>query len=128
MAHFAEINENNIVTAVYVVANEELLDNGIEVEQKGIDFLKNTFNNPNGKYVQTSYNNRFRNVYASIGSVYNETRDIFIPLKPYASWVWDEQLVRWIPPVPKPEVSENIHLIWDEMTQSWFQRVMEITA
>jgi len=128
MAHFAELNENNIVTAVYVVANEELLDNGIEVEQKGIDFLKNTFNNPDGKYVQTSYNNKFRNVYASIGSYYNEVRDIFIPLKPYASWVWDEQQVKWIAPVPKPKVADNVHLIWDEMTQSWFQRIMETTA
>lgn len=79
MAHFAELDENNIVLRVLVVDNEKLLnDNGIEDEQKGIYFLQSLFGE-NTKWIQTSYNNNFRGCYAGIGYTYDEVKDLFIP-------------------------------------------------
>lgn len=79
MAHFAELDETNLVTRVIVVHNNELLDeNGIEQEQKGIDFCVAHFG---GKWVQTSYNASFRGVYAGIGYTYDPINDIFIAPK-----------------------------------------------
>lgn len=78
MAHFAQLDENNIVTGVLVVNNEDIIDeNGNESEQKGIDFLKSLFGNDT-KWVQTSYNNRFRNKYACIGDQFDPINDVFI--------------------------------------------------
>lgn len=76
MAHFAELDENNIVTNVIVVHNNELLDeNGYESEQKGIDFCVAHFG---GRWIQTSYNASFRGIYAGIGNTYDETIDEFV--------------------------------------------------
>jgi hypothetical protein len=76
MAHFAELDDNNIVTNVIVVHNNELLDqDGIESEQKGVDFCVAHYG---GHWVQTSYNATFRGVYAGIGYTYDETLDVFI--------------------------------------------------
>ena len=78
MAHFAELDENNIVQRVLVVNNSNIIDdNGIENEQKGIDFLKNLFGQ-NTSWVQTSYNNNFRGQYASIGCFYDKEQDVFL--------------------------------------------------
>jgi hypothetical protein len=76
MAHFAEIDANNIVTRVIVVHNNELLDgNGIESEWKGIEFCIAHYG---GRWVQTSYNATFRGIYAGIGCFYDENLDVFI--------------------------------------------------
>ncbi len=76
MAHFAQIDDNNIVTNVIVVHNNELLDDkGIESEWKGIEFCIQHFG---GRWVQTSYNAKFRGKYAGIGHTYDETLDEFI--------------------------------------------------
>lgn len=76
MAHFAQINNDNIVTNVIVVDNNELLDGkGKEFEWKGIEFCVSHFG---GRWVQTSYNATFRGVYAGIGYTYDETLDVFI--------------------------------------------------
>ena len=76
MAHFAELDENNIVKQVIVVHNNELLDeNGIELEQKGIDFCVAHYG---GTWIQTSYNGNFRGTYAGIGYTYDKTLDEFI--------------------------------------------------
>jgi len=78
MAHFAELDETNTVKQVIVVHNNELLDeNGIESEQKGIDFCVNLFG---GKWIQTSYNGNFRGRYAGIGMIYDPVNDEFILL------------------------------------------------
>lgn len=77
MAHFAELDNDNIVLRVLVVGNDKLLENGIEVEQKGIDFLKTMFGE-NTRWVQTSYNRSFRRVFAGIGFKYDELNNIFI--------------------------------------------------
>lgn len=93
MAHFAELDDNNIVTNVIVVHNNELLDeNGIESEQKGADFC---FAHFGGRWVQTSYNANFRGNYASIGYTYNETLDAFIAPKCHDEALLDEKMVIW---------------------------------
>jgi len=76
MAHFLELDENNIVIRGIVVHNNELLDeNGNESEQKGIDFCIAHYG---GRWIQTSYNANFRGVYAGLGFIYNADLDIFI--------------------------------------------------
>ena len=75
MAHFAELDENNIVTRVIVVHNNELLVNGIELEQKGIDFCVAHYG---GTWIQTSYNNNFRSCYAGCGYIYDPINNVFV--------------------------------------------------
>jgi hypothetical protein len=82
MAHFAQLDNNNVVTQVIVVSNEELLDNGIESETKGIIFCQSLFG-VNTKWVQTSYNRNFRKNYAGIGYIYDEELDEFLPSEPF---------------------------------------------
>lgn len=79
MAHFARLNENNIVEQIIVVSNEELLIDGIESESKGIDFCIDLFG---GTWIQTSYNANFRKNFAAVGHKYDNERDAFIPPKP----------------------------------------------
>ena len=93
MAHFAELDETNTVTRIIVVHNNELLDeNGIEQEQKGIDFCTAHYG---GNWIQTSYNGNFRKNYAGVGMIYDPIRDAFIPPKPYDSWVLNEETCLW---------------------------------
>ena len=94
MAHFAELDENNVVKQVIVVANEELLDDGVESEIKGVAFCQLLFN---GNWIQTSYNNNIRFNYAGIGYTYDESRDAFIAPKAncHTEEVLDETTCRW---------------------------------
>jgi hypothetical protein len=93
MAHFAELNGNNIVIRVIVVHNNELLDeNGTESEQKGIDFCVNLLG---GVWVQTSYNASIRFKYAGIGDTYDATRDAFISPKCHDEATLDEATCTW---------------------------------
>lgn len=95
MAHFAQLDENNTVTQVIVVANEELMLDGVENETKGIIFCKSLFGD-NTRWVQTSYNSNFRKNYAGIGYTYDEPRDAFIPPKPEeGNWLLDEDTCNW---------------------------------
>jgi hypothetical protein len=117
MAHFAEL-ENNIVTRVIVVHNNELLDeNNVEQEANGIAFCQSHFGTPNWK--QTSYNGNIRKNYAGIGYTYNEQRDAFIPPKPYPSWLLNEDTCQWGSPVPHPTPIGDEGYYWDENTTSW---------
>jgi hypothetical protein len=116
MAHFAELNESNIVTNVIVVHNNELLnENGNESEQKGIDFCVAHFG---GTWIQTSYNGNIRKNYAGIGYLYDPIRDAFIPPKPFESWILNEDTCQWEAPTPRP--AEGIWL-WDEATTNWIE-------
>jgi hypothetical protein len=81
MAHFAELDDNNVVTQVIVVANEELIFEGVENETQGVIFCRSLFGNDT-KWVQTSYNGNIRKHYAGIGYTYDEARDAFIAPKP----------------------------------------------
>ena len=112
MAHFAEISDG-IVTRVLVVHNNELLVDGVEVEQKGIDFLVNLVG---GTWLQTSYNNRIRKQYAGIGFTYDADADQFVAPQPFPSWTLDDNN-DWQAPTPKPEGP----FTWDEETLAWVE-------
>jgi len=93
MAHFAQLDESNIVTQVIVVHNNELLDNGVESEAKGVAFCQSLLG---GNWVQTSYNGNIRKNFAGIGFTYDQTRDAFIPPKPEeGNWVLNEDTCLW---------------------------------
>jgi len=106
MAHFACINENNIVTAVLVVHND--------LEHRGADFLANDLG-LGGIWIQTSYNNNIRKQFAGIGHTYDPVADVFIKPQPYSSWVLDENF-DWQPPTPRPE---GIGWYWNEEELTW---------
>ena len=127
MASFAKI-ENKIVIAVHSVVNEVLKDsNGIEQEQLGINFLKTLYNEPNSVWLQTSYNTRggvhsnngtpFRKNFAGIGYQYDSQRDAFIPIKPYQSWILNEQTCSWEAPILYPNDGQIYS--WNEENQNW---------
>ena len=115
MAHFAQIDGNNVVMQVIVVHNNELLDNGVESEAKGIAFCQSLF--PGTTWKQTSYNANVRKNYAGVGFTYDAGRDAFIPPQPFPSWVLDEASCRWITPVPYPQ--DGKQYAWDEAQQQW---------
>ena len=116
MAHFAKL-ENNIVTQVIVVSNQDILDEqGQESEQKGIDFCSNLLG---GTWIQTSYNGKIRKNYAGIGYQYDSDLDAFIPPKPFASWVLDTKTAQWKAPVAMP--TDDKRYSWDEDTTSWIE-------
>jgi len=115
MAHFAKLDENNIVTEVLVVNNKVLLEtDGTESEYKGKVFLNGLFGNAN--WVQTSYNGNFRKQYAGAGYTYDETNDVFIAPQPFPSWSLDENF-DWQPLTPYPTDGQNYQ--WNEETQTW---------
>lgn len=115
MAHFAELDESGVVTRVLVVANPVLLDNGVESEQKGVDFLASLYGH--SRWVQTSYNGTIRWNYAAKGYTYDRQRDAFIPPSPYPSWVLDDASCRWVSPVPHPD--DGGRYVWDESSAGW---------
>lgn len=115
MAHFAELNKDNIVLRVIVVANKDTADpNGVEKEEIGVNFCKQIFG---GNWIQTSYNKKIRKNYAGIGYIYDAVSDAFIPPQPYPSWVLNIETARWEPPIPYP--TDNKIYVWDEPTKSW---------
>ncbi len=114
MAHFAQI-ENGTVVNVIVVSNNELLIDGIEVGQKGIEFCQSLFG---GTWVQTSYNNNFRKQYAGIDYTYDATADVFIAPKPFESWSLDANY-DWQAPIDYPADGKDYS--WDEANQVWVE-------
>lgn len=117
MAHFAELDENNVVTRVIVVANKDTADaNGNEVESIGVAFCQRLFG---GNWKQTSYHGNIRKNYAGIGYTYDAAIDAFVPPKPYPSWVLNPDTAQWEAPVPMP--TDGKMYSWDEATQSWVE-------
>jgi hypothetical protein len=117
MAHFAKLDENNVVVEVCVVNNSDVLNLPFPAsEPVGIQFLNNWQGYPS-KWKQTSYNNSFRKYYAGIGYFYDQQRDAFIPPKPFESWLLNQETLLWEPPVAYPD-DGNMY-IWDEATKSW---------
>ena len=114
MAHFAELDANNVVQRVIVVANKDTADaNGNEVESIGVAFCQKLFG---GTWVQTSYNGNKRKNYAGVGYTYDANIDAFVPPKPYASWVLNDA-AQWEAPVAMPDDGQMYS--WDEDSQSW---------
>lgn len=121
MAHYAVLDENNVVTQVLYVDNQHILDeNGNESEELGIAQCKEGLNDPNAKLIRTSYNNNIRVRYAGIGFSYNEELDAFIPPKPYPSCTLNTTTYNWELPIPMPSTQpENGYYKWDEEEQNW---------
>ena len=115
MAHFAKLDINNFVLEVHVVVNDVITINGIENEQKGIDFLSNLLGY--NLWRQTSYNANFRKNYAGIGYYYDSIRDAFIPPKPFPSWTLNEQSCLWQSPIPYPNDGKMYQ--WNEEIGNW---------
>ena len=108
MAHFAQLDENNIVTQVIVVANEDIQDaNGNEVESIGVAFCQKLLG-AETNWKQTSYNNNIRVRYAGIGYSYNAKLDAFVPPQPFASWTLNKKTADWVSPLgAAPELTEE---------------------
>ena len=120
MAHFAELDANNVVKRVIVVSNSEITDgNGNEIENTGILYCQRLYGDDT-RWKQTSYNSNMRKRHAGIGMIYNEELNAFIIPKPYTSWTLNSDTAEWDPPVPRPE-SETEKYAWNEENQSWDQ-------
>ena len=127
MAHFAEIDANNIVLRVIVVGNKDTSDaNGVEKEYIGAAFCERLLG---GTWKQTSYNANMRKNYAGIGYTFDAARDAFIPPKPFPSWVLNESTCQWQAPVPMPTDAGTgtppKMYGWDEDTVTWVEVVQQ---
>lgn len=112
MAHYAFLNDENIVTEVIVGIDETQLIDGLTPEQWYGNFRQQ-------RCVRTSYNNNIRVRYAGIGYRYDDVRDAFIAPQPYLSWTFNETTLDWQPPIPYP--SDGKQYVWDELSQQWIE-------
>jgi len=113
MAHYAQIDANNVVTQVVVIDNKDTADAfGVEKEHIGAAFCERLFG---GTWKQTSYNGNIRKNYAGIGYTYRSDIDAFVAPKPFASWVLNAD-AQWEAPVAMP--TDGMYT-WDEATTSW---------
>jgi len=139
MAHFAQLDENNVVTQVIVVGNDDIKDvHGNELEEIGVAFCKKLFGGDTN-WKQTSYNNNMRVRYAGIGYSYNAELDAFVAPQPFASWTLDSDTADWVSPLGDPptitteERYSGKYVVWDEdayqadNTTGWFVRTIEIS-
>ena len=110
MAHYAFLDENNIVTEVITGKDETEVLDGLTPEEWYGNFRGQTCK-------RTSYNNNYRKNFAAIGFYYDENRDAFIAPKPFNSWTLNEETCRWEVPVPYPQDDKAYN--WNEETISW---------
>lgn len=121
MAHYAFINDNNIVTQVIVGRDEDDLAEGVTSWEEyygarhGQTCLRTSYNTRAGEHSEGG--TPFRGNYAGIGYTYNEALDAFIPPQPYPSWTLDESTYRWNAPTPYPEDGEAY--VWNENQKVW---------
>ena len=126
MAHYALLDENNIVIQVITGVDEDITQTDLDGTQVGgsseawEQFYASQpwFNAVSCK--RTSYNGNIRKNYAGIGYTYDEVRDAFIPPKPYNSWILNEETCLWDAPVPYPNDGNNY--FWDESQNNWIQQ------
>lgn len=138
MAHYAFLDENNIVTEVIVGVNENTIQyEGSKVIGGSTEAWEEFYGNLRSQACKrTSYNAKhgqvydlvtdsfidgasFRKNFAQPGYTYREDLDAFIKPQPYSSWTLDEAHGRWMPPVEYPDNMEPIKWIWNEETQGW---------
>lgn len=118
MAHFAKLDENNVVIDVNVVNNEDIQNLPFpESEAVGIEFLTN-WSNGYTNWKQTSYNRSFRKNYATIGGIYDPVKDAFVAPQPYPSWLLNQDTCVWEAPIPIPE--GMIAPRWNEENLCWY--------
>ena len=127
MAHFAQLDENNVVTQVIVVSNDDTSDsNGTETESIGVAFCQKLLG-ADTNWKQTSYNGNKRGNYAGIGYTYMEnvatlgvgSTDIFIAQQPHASWTISTSAAQWEAPITQPtltddQIAARSYYTWDE--------------
>lgn len=111
MAHYAFLDENNIVTEVITGRNEDEVVDGISDWEQYYGSLRGQ------RCVRTSYNGNIRKNYAGIGYTYDEDRDAFIAPKPFESWLLDEETCRWVAPIPYP--ADGVMYRWNEELGDW---------
>lgn len=115
MAHFAQLDDQNIVQRVIAIHNDDCLVNGVESEEAGIAVCKSLVG-VDTRWVQTSYNGNFRKRYAGVGYTYDESLDAFIPPSPYPSWTLDAETALYKAPIECP--SYGVYA-WDEDNMQW---------
>ena len=108
MAHFAELDENDVVLRVIVVPDIQ--------EHRGQEFCADDLG-LGGTWVQTSYNGTMRKNFAGIGATFDRRRDAFIAPQPYPSWTLSEQTCQWEAPVAYP--TDGVMYVWDETVTNW---------
>jgi hypothetical protein len=114
MSHFAQIDENNIVTNV-IVAEQDFIDSGAVGDPAS--WIQTSYNTHSG--VHTLGGTPLRKNYAGIGFTYDSERDAFIPPKPFESWILNEGTCQYEAPTPKPDDGKIYD--WDEATTSWVE-------
>ena len=115
MAHFAELDENNVVTQVIVGVDEPLDGEAIYAETTGTVWKKTSYNTLAGEHRLGG--TPFRKNYAGIGFTYDSDRDAFIPPQPYASWTLNEDTCLWDCPVVYPD--DGAVYVWNEELGNW---------
>jgi hypothetical protein len=114
MAHYAFLNENNVVTEVITGVDETELIEGLTPEEWYGNFRGQ-------KCVRTSYNGNIRKYYAGVGYNYDEVWDVFYPARPYPSWKLDYVTFQWVAPTPMPEPVEGFVWRWSEINKEWIK-------
>ena len=112
MAHYAFLDENNVVTEVITGRDEWEIVQGVSDWESHYGEIRGQ------KCVRTSFNGTIRKQYAIIGGTYNEDADVFVSPQPYTSWVLDENF-DWQPPIPKPVFLDYEKAQWSEEEQNW---------
>jgi hypothetical protein len=118
MAHYAFLDENNIVTEVITGVDENEKLEGLTPEEWYGNFRGQ-------RCIRTSYNHNIRKNFASPGFFYDEEKDAFIPISPFPSWILNEETCRWEPPIPKPTIPEGYHCTWLEEAVDWYVHILE---
>ena len=116
MAHYAYLDENNVVINVIVGRDEDDLVEGVTDWEEYYGAKRCSYNTSAGEHPEGS-NKAFRKNFPSVGYTYDVEKDAFIPPQPYPSWTLNEQSCVWEPPVPYPD--EQKIYDWNEETQSW---------
>jgi hypothetical protein len=123
MAHYALLDDKNVVVQVITGRDEYDRTGGVEDWEKhygefhNMRCLRTSYNTSNNKHSRGGV--PFRGNYAGIGYVYLEEHDIFMPPKPYSSWLLDVDTASWVAPKSYPFNDEGVQYVWDENLVDW---------
>jgi hypothetical protein len=132
MAHFAEIkSDDNEILRVVVISNDDVDANGGENSVEAETWVANNMDPdelikqrlggtyPSTYWKQTSYNDNFRGRFARVGGTYDSVNDVFVEIKPFPSWILDDDKCQWKSPVDKPDHTGYRSCVWYEEDQKW---------